>query len=68
MINELTQNDFYYCYDSNMSKFLKTKDVAYIFKAKNLKDGVIFTVYHRNRKLYEALKQYATLTNHAAHQ
>lgn len=67
-MRELTDKDFYYCYDSNMSKFLKTKDVAYLFKAKNIKDSMTFTVYHRNQKLYEALKQYATLTNHAAHQ
>lgn len=57
-INQLTNKDFFYCYDVECSKFLKEKGIPYLLKAKSIKDNKIFTMYIRNAELSNALLEY----------
>lgn len=57
-INELTNKDFFYCYDFECSKFLKEKGIPYLLKAKSVKDNKVFTMYIRNNELSNALMEY----------
>lgn len=56
--NEITNKDFFYCYDVECSKFLKEKGIPYLIKAKSVKDNAVFTMYVRNKELNNALMEY----------
>lgn len=56
--NEITNKDFFYCYDAKCSNFLKEKGIPYLLKAKSVKDNKVFTMYIRNNELSNALLEY----------
>ena len=53
-MRELTDKDFYYCYDRYTSNYLRSHGQHYLLKAKSIKDDCIFTVYQRTEQLIEA--------------
>lgn len=57
-IDEITTNDFYYCYDMNLSKFLRNKGIRYFHKAKSVKDDKIYTMYVDNKILRNAVNEF----------
>ena len=58
MSKQLTNNDFFFCYTLELSKYLQQKKIRYILKAKSIKDDNVFTLYQKNDELQEALKEY----------
>lgn len=55
----ITDKDFYYCYDVNLSKHLKTQGILYVIKAKSIVDNKVFTMYQKSQKLYDAVELFA---------
>ena len=43
--------EFYYVYDKELHKHIKNHGIPYIIKARSIKDGGIFTMYHRTNEL-----------------
>lgn len=57
-MKQITNKDFFYCYDVECSNFLKDKGISYLLKAKSVKDNKTFTMYLRNTELNKALMEY----------
>ena len=57
-MRELTDKDFYYCYDRYTSNYLKSHGQHYLLKAKSIKDDCIFTVYQRTEQLEQLIEAY----------
>lgn len=50
--------DFFYCYNKNVSDFLRTKGVRFITVAKDLKTQKVFSLYVINKEFQAALNEY----------
>ncbi|MER1958933.1 MAG: DUF5659 domain-containing protein [Solibacillus sp.] len=51
-------NEYFYCYTKKLSLYLSSQGIAYIIKAKSVKDNSIFTLYSKTDELQEALTQF----------
>ena len=59
---KLTDKNFLYCYNDDLSKFLSGKGVSYITKARSIKDNKIFTMYQKNKELFQLINEYKLLS------
>lgn len=57
----MNKEDFFYCYNKNLSNFLRFKGFRYIHMAKEIKTGNIFSLYQRTEELSQAIKEYQSL-------
>lgn len=57
-MREIKKDDFFFCYTKIMSDFLKGKGIKYIFKAKSIQDGSVFTLYQKSDELQKALDEF----------
>mgnify|MGYP003319290245 CR=1 FL=1 len=48
--------EFYYVYSKDLHDYLKEKGILYIIKARSIKDGGVFTMYHRTNELMNLIK------------
>ncbi|MEK4628708.1 hypothetical protein MKZ17_10925 [Solibacillus sp. FSL R7-0682] len=51
-----SDNKFYYVYDVNLSKYIKSNGISYIIKARSIMDNRIFTMYERTDELMNLIK------------
>lgn len=58
MNNILTQDDFYFCYQADLSNYLKGKGIRYLLKSRSVKDSNIFTLYLKTEQLDQAIDEY----------
>lgn len=61
--DEITNKDFFYCYNPKLHKFLEDNGIKYFLKAKSIKDGKIFTMYKKDDTLSHFLVKYKELNN-----
>lgn len=52
----MSNKDYYYIYDVNLSRYLSENGIRYILKARSIKDGRIFTMYDKTDKLLNLTK------------
>lgn len=50
--------EFYYVYDKELHKHIKNHGIPYIIKARSIRDGGIFTMYHRTDELLALLDEW----------
>lgn len=53
------ENKYYFCYSTNVYKFLKSKKVSHICQAKNVNSDKVFWLYERSETLHQHLKEYS---------
>ncbi|MBY0221961.1 hypothetical protein ABZ756_03125 [Mammaliicoccus sciuri] len=58
MEQQLTSNDFFFCYTRILSEYLKENGIFYLLKAKSIRDGNTFTLYLKTDELQKVLKEY----------
>jgi 3-deoxy-D-manno-octulosonic acid (KDO) 8-phosphate synthase len=59
MTNQINSKSFFYCYDYNLTEFLRfTKGIDYIIKAKHPKTNRLFTMFYRTKELTEAIEEW----------
>ncbi len=56
--DEITNRDFFYCYDSKLTIFLTEKGIKYFLKARSVKDSKVFAMYKKNKELTLAIHEY----------
>lgn len=61
--DEITNKDFFYCYNPKLHKFLEQNGIDYFLKAKSVKDNKIFTMYKKSKKLSNCIAKYKELNN-----
>lgn len=54
----MNEDKYFYCYNSEMSKYLYQKGFRYIHKAKEIRTNSIFSCYKVTPELSQALKEY----------
>ncbi|MCM3387343.1 hypothetical protein M3649_04240 [Ureibacillus chungkukjangi] len=57
-IEEITTNDFFFCYDEALSTYLKSEGFRYFQKARSIKDNKIYTMYLHSKELHFAIKEW----------
>ncbi|MEK4030761.1 hypothetical protein MKZ02_19785 [Pseudobacillus sp. FSL P4-0506] len=57
-MKNLTEKDFFFCYNYKLSAFLKYKGFHYITKAVNHKTDKMFSLYIKSDELQAALDEY----------
>jgi hypothetical protein len=60
-MKELTTEDFHYCYSKRVSDFLSFKGVRYITKGINPTNNKLYSMYHKTKRLQDALNEYHLL-------
>lgn len=64
--DEITNKDFFYCYNPSLSKFLEDNGFGYFLKAKSIKgDHKIFTMYKKSEELFKYIDMYKAQNNEA---
>lgn len=54
----MNKDEFFFCYNMNLSKYLYEHGFRYILKAREMKTGNIFSLYKRNKELDSIIEQY----------
>lgn len=58
LMKENIDREYFFCYNQNVSSFLKSEGVYFITVAKDLKTGKVFSLYYIDEKLQKALDEY----------
>ncbi|HWJ80189.1 MAG TPA: hypothetical protein VNR61_19160 [Niallia sp.] len=56
--DEITNKDFFYCYDQSLTQFLTEQGIRYFLKARSMKDGKVFTMFKKNQELTLTIHEY----------
>lgn len=59
----MNKSDFFFVYNKRVSDFLKTKGIDFICVAIEPKSQKMFSLYHINDELQQALSEYKQLKN-----
>lgn len=54
----ITDKDFFYCYDADLSHYFKKEGINYVLKANSVKDGKTFTMFQKSESLYAAFDKF----------
>lgn len=54
----MKKSNYFFCYNTKVSAFLKSKGVYFITVAKDLNSGKIFSLYEIDDELQKALDEY----------
>lgn len=57
----LTKEDFYFCYSSKLSSYLASKNIRYLFMAKDMNKNNPFSIYEKTDQLLMELENYKQL-------
>lgn len=60
-MKQLTEKDFFFCYNYKLSAFLRYKGIHYITKSIAPKNNKMYTMYQKTDELQAAIDQYVTL-------
>lgn len=56
--NELSNKDFYFCYDGKKASYFKNKGFRWITQAKASKSDQEFWLFHKNSEFMDALHEF----------
>lgn len=54
----MNKNDYFYCYNVNLSRFLTSKGIDYIMIAREPKSNKLFSQYPQTEELSKAINEY----------
>lgn len=57
----MSKKDFHFVYNKKVSDFLKSKNIDFICVAIEPKSKKMFSLYHKNYELQQALEEYKQL-------
>jgi hypothetical protein len=53
-------HDYFFCYNSKLSQYIKSKGIQPIVIARELKENKLFSLYSQTAELSQAIKEYKT--------
>lgn len=54
----MDKHHFFFCYNKDLSTYLRNRGFRYIFKAQHPKSKKIFSLYYKDSQLQKALEEY----------